>query len=75
MGETGRKRWKKAFKIFGWTLLSMLMVILLAFGIACYILFTPSRLTPIVNRIVGNYITCDYEIGRVELTFFSTSPV
>lgn len=74
MGETGRKRWKKAFKIFGWTLLSMLMVILLAFGIACYILFTPSRLTPIVNRIVGNYITCDYEIGRVELTFFSTFP-
>ena len=65
---------KKAFKIIGWTLFSLLMVVLLAFGIACYILFTPSRLTPIVNRIVGNYVTCDYEIGRVELTFFSTFP-
>lgn len=52
----------------------MLAVVLLAFGIACYILFTPARLTPLVNRIVGNYITCDYEIGRVELTFFSTFP-
>lgn len=65
---------KKTLKIIGWTLFSLLMVILLAFGIACYILFTPSRLTPIVNRIVGNYVTCEYEIGRVELTFFSTFP-
>ena len=65
---------KRALKITAWTLFGILMTILVAFGIACYILFTPARLTPIVNRIAGNYITCPYEIGPVHLTFFSTFP-
>lgn len=65
---------KKIFKIFGWTLFSLLVVLVLAVGIACYLIFTPARLTSITYKLADSYITCDYKIGEVELTFFSTFP-
>ena len=65
---------KKIFKIFGWTLFSLLVVLVLAVGIACYLIFTPARLTSITHKLADSYITCDYKIGEVELTFFSTFP-
>ena len=65
---------KRALKIAGWTIFSLLMTVIIAVVIVCYVLFTPSRLTPLVRQIAGEYITCDYEIGEVELTFFSTFP-
>ena len=65
---------KKIFKIFGWTIFSLLLVLILAVGIACYLVFTPARLTSITHKLADSYITCDYKIGEVELTFFSTFP-
>ncbi|MBR2284996.1 MAG: AsmA family protein [Paludibacteraceae bacterium] len=65
---------KRALKIIGWTLLSIVLVIVAAVTIACYVIFTPARLTPIARQVADKYVVCDHEIGEVDLTFFSTFP-
>ena len=65
---------KRALKIFGITLGSTIGFILLVLAVALWVLFTPARLTPIVRDVASNYVKCKHEIGKVELTFFSTFP-
>ena len=65
---------KRALKIFGITLGSTIGFILLVLAVALWVLFTPARLTPIVRDIASHYVKCEHEIGKVELTFFSTFP-
>lgn len=65
---------KKALKIITWTLVSVVMLVLLVITTACYLIFTPERLTPIVQQVATKFVTCEHEIGEVELTFFSTFP-
>ena len=65
---------KTALKVIGWTLLSLVLVVVAAVCIAVHIVFTPDKLTPIARDAAGKFITCDYEIGEVDLTFFSTFP-
>lgn len=65
---------KKFWKIFGITIGTLLGVVLLVIGTAIYVVFTPKRLTPIVRDIANQYVSCEHEIGEVELTFFSTFP-
>ena len=65
---------KRFFKFIGWTVFSIVLVVVLAVGIACYLVFTPARLTSIVHKVADSYITCEYKVGEVELTFFSTFP-
>ena len=64
----------KALKIIDWTLLGIVLPVVVAVTIACYIVFTPERLTPIARNVADKFITCEYEIGEVDLTFFSTFP-
>ena len=65
---------KKALKIAGIALGSIIGVVVLAIGAAVWMVFTPERLTPIVREVASEYVKCDHEIGKVELTFFSTFP-
>lgn len=65
---------RKILKIAGITLGSLLGLVVAAAAVLVYVVFTPSRLTPVVNKVAGKYITCDYELGKVDLTFFSTFP-
>ena len=65
---------KKAFKIFGITLGSILLLLALLIGSALWVVFTPERLTPIVRDVAKEYVKCEHTIGKVELTFFSTFP-
>ena len=65
---------KKALKIIGWTLLGVVLAVVIVACIAMYVVFTPARLTPIAREAAGKFITCQYEIGEVDLTFFSTFP-
>ena len=46
---------KKALKITGWTLLSLLSVVLIVVYVAVYVVFTPERLTPIVRKYVPQF--------------------
>ncbi|MEE1068961.1 MAG: AsmA-like C-terminal region-containing protein [Paludibacteraceae bacterium] len=61
-------------KVITWTLVSVVMMVLLVITTACYLIFTPERLTPIVQQVATKFVTCEHEIGEVELTFFSTFP-
>ena len=64
----------KALKIIGWTLLSIVLLVVIVVTIACYVVFTPERLTPIARQAADRFITCEHQIGEVDLTFFSTFP-
>lgn len=69
------KRFLKIFgKVFGITLASLVGLVLLVVGIACYVVFTPKQLTPIANRVVDSLLTCPHELEEVNLTFFRTFP-
>ena len=65
---------KRFFKIFGISIGVLVLLVLIAVGTLLYTVFTPERLTPIVDGLMGNYLTCDHRIGEVELTVFSTFP-
>lgn len=65
---------KRALKIIGITLGSLVGLIVLVVGLAIYFIFTPARLTPIARQVADKYVTCDHGIGQVELTYFSTFP-
>ena len=53
---------------------SLLLLVIAAISIIVWLVFTPDRITPIVRKQAEKYISCQSEIGRVELTFFSTFP-
>ena len=65
---------KKFWKIVGISLGALIGLVLVVVSVAVWMVFTPSRLTPIVRQVADKMITCEYEIGEVELTFFSTFP-
>src|SRR5574344_3033764 len=53
---------------------SLLGVIALVLVIACYLIFTPARLTSIVNQLSDKYILCESHFEKVNLTLFRTFP-
>ncbi len=65
---------KKKFKIIIISVASLLVVLITLISILLWLVFTPERLTPVLRKQVDKYITCQSEIGEVELTFFSTFP-
>lgn len=65
---------KRALKIVGITFGSLLGLVILVVGVVCYMVLTPKRLTPIVNNVAASFVTCEYQIGEVDLTFLSTFP-
>lgn len=65
---------KKALKILLLSIISILAVILIVVSVALWLVFTPERLTPIVHKQADKYITCQSDLGEIELTFFSTFP-
>lgn len=65
---------KKGWKITGISLGSLLGVVLLAVGVAMWVLLTPSQLTKLVNRLSGKFLNCDAHFEYVELTLLSTFP-
>jgi len=65
---------KKFRKIFFITVLSLFAVLIVTVSVVLWLVFTPERFTPIVRKQAEKFITCQSEIGEVELTFFSTFP-
>jgi len=65
---------KKPLKIALITVVSLLTVLIITVSVLIWIVFTPAKLTPIVRDQTQKYISCQSEIGEVELTFFSTFP-
>lgn len=65
---------KKIFKRILIGFVVLIFILVSAIGITIWFVFTPEKLTPIVRKQAAKYITCKTEIGKVELTFFSTFP-
>jgi uncharacterized protein involved in outer membrane biogenesis len=65
---------QKVFKWLAIAFAAIVFVVVLVAGIAVWMVFTPERLTPLVRSQAAKYITCESQIGEVELTFFSTFP-
>lgn len=65
---------KPVLKITLISLLAVVITFIIAISVMLWIVFTPAKLTPLVNTQLKNYLSCEAKIGEVELTFFSTFP-
>lgn len=65
---------KKTLKIIGISLASIVGLVLIVVAIACWLVLTPERATPIVRKQVPKFITCDFNIEKVDITVFKTFP-
>lgn len=65
---------KKGWKIALISLGSLLGLIIIVVVVACWLIFTPARLTSIVNKLSDKYILCENHFGNVDLTLFKTFP-
>lgn len=65
---------RRIVKVVVLTVISLVAVIAVSIAIVVNVIFTPSRLTPIVREALPQFLTCRADVGEVELTFFSTMP-
>ena len=65
---------KKAYKVTWISLASVVGAVILVLLIALYLVLSPKRLTSLVNKHASKFITCEYNIGKVDLTLFKTFP-
>ena len=65
---------RKPLKITLISLGSLLGIVLMAVIVACWIVVTPARLTSIVKKQAPNFINCDFDIKRADLTVFKSFP-
>ncbi len=56
------------------TLVSLFLIVIISVSVAMWLIFTPERLTPILRNQAEKYVPYPAEIGKVDLTFFSTFP-
>ncbi|WP_195715221.1 AsmA-like C-terminal region-containing protein [Ancylomarina sp. 16SWW S1-10-2] len=61
-------------KKVGTALLVLVFVLIIAAAIGMWYLFTPEKLTPIVNKQAKEYLDCNTNVEKVEPTFFGTYP-
>ncbi len=66
--------WKSVLKWVWWTLFSLFVLLLVGIAVAVNFVFTPEKLTPLVEKTANEYLNADVRIGEIELTFFSTFP-
>lgn len=65
-----KKGWKIALISVG----SLLGLVIVVVAVAMWLVFTPSQLTKIVNRVAANYVLAETHFDRVDLTLFKTFP-
>ena len=65
---------KKALKITGIVLASLVGVVLIVVGIALGMLTSSGRLTKMVKKYAPQFITCEMELGKADLTLFKSFP-
>lgn len=65
---------KRMLKRLGWTLGTVILVLFLLFTVVAYVVVTPKRITPIVQRVVDEALDAKIHIEEVDVTFFSSFP-
>lgn len=69
-----RNRFPKWLKVTLISVGSLLGIVLIMFVVALYLIFTPARLTSIVNKLSNQYLLCESSFEKVDLTLFKTFP-
>ncbi|MCK5816150.1 MAG: hypothetical protein KAH07_09420 [Flavobacteriaceae bacterium] len=64
----------RILKRIGIGLLGFVLVLIIAATVVLWYVFTPEKLTSIVNEQAKEYLTCQTNIEKVEPTFFSSFP-
>lgn len=64
----------KPVKITLISITSVIALLIIAVVVACSMLFSKEKLTAMVKDFANEYITCQTEIGDVELSFFGNFP-
>ena len=65
---------KKALKITGITLASLVGLVLVVAGIAVAVLTSSGRLTKMVKKYAPQFVNCEIQLGKADLTLFKTFP-
>lgn len=65
----------RILKKIGISLLGLVLLLIIAATIAFYYVFTPEKITPIVNKKAKEYLSCQTNIEKVEPGFFKSFPV
>lgn len=65
---------KKALKIAGITLASIVGLVLIMAGVALAMLTSSGRLTKMVRKHVPQFVNCEMQLGKADLTLFKTFP-
>lgn len=65
-----KKGWKIALISLG-SLIGLLLTVVI---VAMWLIFTPARLTSIVNKLSGEFVLCENHFESVDLTLFKTWP-
>ena len=65
---------KKALKITGIVLASLVGLLLIVVGIAVGMISSSGRLTKMVKKYAPEFVTCQTELGKADLTLFKTFP-
>ena len=65
---------KKALKITGITLASLVGLVLIVAGIAVAVLTSSGRLTKMVKKYAPQFVNCEMQLGKADLTLFKTFP-
>ena len=74
ISQPSAKRMPKWLKTLLITLGALVGVVAIVIVVACYLIFTPARLTSIVNKLSDKYILCESSFEKVDLTLFRTFP-
>ncbi|RXQ90966.1 hypothetical protein EO244_12745 [Ancylomarina salipaludis] len=64
----------RILKKVGIALLGLFVLLIITAAIGMWYLFTPEKLSPIVNKQAKTYLTCHTTIEKIEPTFFSSYP-
>ena len=65
---------KKTLKVVVITIGTLLGLCIVAVAAVLWLVLTPSRLTPMVEKAANTYLDADVGVGKVDVTFFSTFP-
>ena len=65
---------KKALKITGITLASLIGLVLVVVGVAVAMITSSGQLTKMVKHYAPQFVNCEMELGRANLTLFKTFP-
>lgn len=57
-----------------WSLLSLFVLLILGVSIVINFIFTPAKITPLVEKTASEFLNAELHFGNIELTFFSTFP-